>query len=57
MEFQEDLCARSVNSDGSGEVEAQETMHMDDVQKLDRSCYLADMINSGGGCEITVARR
>ena len=43
-------------SNGSGEVEEQETMYMNN-QKMDYFCYLNDMINSGGGCEIAVARK
>ena len=38
-------------------VNEQETMYMEDVEKVDRFCYLGDTINSGGGCEIAVARR
>ena len=30
---------------------------MEDIGRVDRFCYLGDVINSGGGCEIAVARR
>ena len=30
---------------------------MKDIGRVDRFCYLGDVINSGGCCEIAVARR
>ena len=48
------LCKKcSETGNGSGEVEEQETMHMD-IQKMDYFCCLGNMINSGGECEIAV---
>ena len=41
----------------NGSRNEQEQLYMGEVDKVDRFCYLGDTINSGGGCEIAVARR